>query len=360
MHLIEFLEQRSVPAAGISLALTRRCPLSCAHCATHSTMSSDESPAETFLRFVDTFTVDDHPAVVAISGGEAFLRADLMVRVAERARASGSAIAALSGMYWATASRIPPAIKRAIDSLDHFSASMDIFHEREVPRADVYRALEQLVGEGKDVSIHLVGLDADDPYLAEVTDEVIERFDGRVPMLVNTVNPMFGRAKEWAEQPVFIGGAPIEADPCTLAFWPVLAFDGTIVACGNDDVVDGPAPAHLRLGHATTDSWSTIRERSLNWGVLRGIRSYGPEYLADRAGVGDTCDGYCGTCQKLSDHESTIDQIVELMARPSSKVIEDHALAIQHQAGPVAFIQRYGLGRYADLVTLGAPVSAAS
>jgi len=360
MHLLELLEQRSVPAAGISLALTRRCPLHCAHCATHSTMSSDESPADTFLDFVDTFTPDDHPDVVAISGGEAFLRADLMVRVSERAQAAGSAIAALSGMYWATASRIPPAIKRAIDALDHFSASMDVFHEREVPRADVYRALEQLVSEGKDVSIHLVGLDADDPYLAEVTDEVVDRFDGRVPMLVNTVNPMVGRAKEWAEQPVFIGGAPVEADPCTLAFWPVVAFDGTVVACGNDDVVDGPAPLHLRLGHAATDSWPTIRERCLSAGVLRGIRTFGPEYLADRAGVRPSCDGYCATCQHLSDHESTTDQIVQLMARPTTKVLEDHALSIQHQAGPVAFIQRYGLGRYADLITLGAPVGASS
>lgn len=360
MHLLEILDLRAVPAAGISLALTRRCPLSCAHCATHSTMSSNESPADTFLRFVDSFTSDDHPEVVAISGGEAFLRADLMVRVAERARAAGSTVSALSGMYWATASRIPPAIKRAIDSLDHFSASMDIFHEREVPRTDVYRALEQLVSEGKDVSIHLVGLDADDPYLETVTGEVIERFDGRVPMLVNTVNPLVGRAKDWAEQPVFIGSPTVTPDPCTLAFWPVLGFDGTITACGNDDVVDGPAPAHLRLGHATTDGWPAIRERCVSSSAVRAIRTFGPEYLADQAGQQLSCDGYCGTCRQLSDHDATTEHIVELMARPNTKLLEDHAIAIQHQAGPIAFIQRYGLSRFADLVTLGAPVRAAS
>jgi hypothetical protein len=296
---------------------------------------------------------------VAISGGEAFLRADLLVRVTERAQASGSAVSALSGMYWATASRIPPAIKRAIDALDHFSASMDMFHEREVPRADVYRALETLLSEGKDVSIHLVGVDADDPYLATVTDEVIERFDGRVPMLVNVVNPMVGRARDWAEQPVFIGTPRAEPNPCTLAFWPVLAFDGTIVACGNDDVVDGPAPAHLRLGHADVDTWSAIRERCISSSMMRGIRTFGPQYLAEHAGVRRSCTGYCATCQQLSDHDAVGDQIVELMARPNSRVIEEHALAIQHHAGPVAFIQRYGLDRYAELVTLGAPVSAA-
>ena len=88
-------------------------------------------------------------------------------------------------------------------------------------------------------------------------------------MLVNGVNSV-GRAREWLAEPED-GPAPaaIEAEPCTLAHWPLVAFDGTIVACGNDDVVDGPAPAHLRLGHADTDGWPEVRERCLASSMLR-------------------------------------------------------------------------------------------
>src|SRR6188508_1920112 len=134
LHLVELLALRPVPAAGVSLALTRRCPLSCAHCATRSTMSSEEGPAELFVGFVDSFGPDDRPEVLAISGGEAFLRPALVRELAERASLVGCRTMALSGMFWASERRIPPAIRRAIDALDHFSVSLDVFHELEVRR----------------------------------------------------------------------------------------------------------------------------------------------------------------------------------------------------------------------------------
>src|SRR5262245_1749460 len=186
-----------------------------------------------FLRFVDTFEPDCRPELLALSGGEALLRPTLVRELAERAAAVGCRTGALSGMFWAKARRIPPPIKRAIDALDHFGASLDVFHEREVDRHDVYRVFDALLAEGKDVSLHLVGLGPDDPSLAERTEAVRERFEDRIPMLVNGVNAV-GRAADWLDEPA--GGpspAEVEADPCTLANWPLVAFDGTIVACGN-------------------------------------------------------------------------------------------------------------------------------
>jgi pyruvate-formate lyase-activating enzyme len=358
LHLVDYLALRAIPAAGISLALTRRCPLSCAHCATNSTFSSEEAPADMFTRFVDTFTVDDHPQVLAISGGEAFLRPALLQDLAERAALVGCKTAALSGMFWAKSKRIPPPIKRAIDSLDHFSCSLDVFHEKEVRRADVYRALDTLLSEGKDVSMHLVGLDADDPYLAERTEEIRDLFDGRVPMLVNAVNS-YGRAADWLEREDLDDDQPIEANPCALAAWPLIAFDGTAVACGNDDVVDGPAPAHLRLGHADIDSWATIRARTLTSNMLRAIRTFGPEYLNERHGSGTiSCEGYCATCRQFPDDPALVTRVEEMMERPSGALMEEHVVALQRHAGGTAFIRRFGMPRYADLITLGAPATA--
>ena len=149
--------------------------------------------------------------------------------------------------------------------------------------------------------MHLVGLDADDPYLAERTEEIRELFDGRVPMLVNGVNS-YGRAREWLERDdEVVDPDDIEPNPCALAAWPLIAFDGTVVACGNDDVVDGPAPAHLRLGHADIDGWPAIRARTLTSNMLRAIRTFGPEHLDARHGSGTiSCTGYCATCRQMS------------------------------------------------------------
>lgn len=316
-------------------------------------MGSEESPAEMFLGFVDTFVPGDRPEVLAISGGEAFLRPALVRELAERASLVGCRTMALSGMFWASERRIPPAIKRAIDALDHFSVSLDVFHEREVRREDVYRVLGTLLDEGKDVSIHLVGLNADDPYLLERSEEIQSIFDGRVPMLVNDVKSV-GRAAQWLELREEL--STMEADPCTLAAWPIVAFDGTIVACGNDDVVDGPAPPHLRLGHAATDGWPAVRARCRASSLLRAIRTFGPEYLADRQGSGVVaCNGYCSTCQQLSNDPALEARVTALMARPAAGLLEEQAVSLQLRGGARSFMRRHGLPQYADLVTLGAP-----
>ena len=311
-----------------------------------------------FVRFVDTFTVDDHPEVLAISGGEAFLRPALLRDLAERAALVGCKTAALSGMFWAKDRRIPPPIKRAIDALDHFSCSLDVFHEREVKRADVYRALDTLLAEGKDVSLHLVGLDADDPYLVERTEEIRERFDDRVPMLVNGVSAM-GRAAEWHEDEP--PEPSTQASPCTLAAWPLVAFDGTVVACGNEDVVDGPAPAHLRLGHANADGWPAIRARSQTSAMLRAIRTFGPEYLLARHGSETiSCNGYCQTCRQFSDDPGFVERVEAYMDTPSGAIMEENVLAMERHTGVTSFMRRFARGRYADLVALAAPVEVAS
>jgi hypothetical protein len=312
-----------------------------------------------FVRFVETFRENDRPELLALSGGEVFLRPKLVRELAERASLVGCRTGALSGMFWAKSRRIPPAIKRAIDALDHFGVSLDMFHEREVDRDDVYRVLDTLLAEGKDVSIHLVGLGPDDPYLAERTDEIRERFDDRVPMLVNGVNAV-GRAADWlADAEPGLPPVVVEAEPCTLANWPLVAFDGTIVACGNDDVVDGPAPAHLRLGHADTHGWPEIRERCVASAMLRSIRTFGPIYTADRHSA-VACNGYCGTCQQLSTDPEIETRVAAAMARPAADFLEQQVQTLERDAGAVSFARRFGMAAYADLVMLGASEAVAA
>ncbi|NEE47514.1 radical SAM protein, partial [Streptomyces sp. SID8455] len=108
---------------------------------------------------------------------------------------------------------------------------------------------------------HLAGTGADDPYLADITRAIDKEFGGRVPSLVNEVRP-FGRAASWA-RPARTGPDPSAAAPCSMAAWPVVAFDGTVLACCNQDTVDRrPAPAHLDLGHIASDDWGTVRRRA--------------------------------------------------------------------------------------------------
>ncbi len=355
MHLVDVLSLRPVPAAGVTVGITRRCPLHCAHCSTNSTMTSEEGAADILVAFVESFGAADRPKILAMSGGEAMLRPRLVRDLAERARSVGTRSVALSGMFFASSGRIPSPIKEAIDALDHFSASIDAFHEREVSRSNVLRVLDSLLADGKDVSIHICGRDADDPYLESVIGDVQRAFDGAVPMFVNYISS-FGRAREWFERDAPIRREKIDANPCGSAAWPLVAFDGTVVACGNDDVVVGPAPEHLRLGHIGTDDWSAIRARCVKFSMIRAIRLFGPEYLADHLSERTSaCDGYCATCMKLSPDPALHQRVEEMMNRRSTAALEEYVSTMQINAGAVSFARRHGVPRYAELVTCGAP-----
>ncbi len=374
MHLAELLACRPVPASALFMALTRRCPLRCRHCATMSGTTSEQQPAAPLRRFAASFTTADHPEYLLLTGGEPLLRPGLVGTLAETARAVGTRSYLLTGAFFAERGRLPAPIRAALASVDHIAVSIDVFHEAEVPRDRVFRLLHQLLAMGRDASIQACGTGPDDPYLAGLTGDVRREFGDRIPMLVSTVRPA-GRARSWlrtaeprAGEPAAAGAAAPEppAAPCELLSWPVVAFDGTIAACCNQDVLDTrPVPAHLRLGHVSTSTWPEIRRACVSSAALRALRTRGPVQLAHRfgpagrpaAGAGPTAAGYCATCRSLPAR--TLRDAAAEAARPAARLIEQQAAALQRAAGPAGFARRHGDRSRAGLVLLGYPGSAA-
>ncbi|PJT49525.1 radical SAM protein, partial [Streptomyces albidoflavus] len=90
--------------------------------------------------------------------------------------------------------------------------------------------------------------------------------------------------------------------PCAMAAWPVVAFDGTVLACCNQHTVDRrPVPPHLRLGHIAEDGWGTVRARALDSPLLRAVRTVGPLHLATgHAPDAPPAASYCDACRGLS------------------------------------------------------------
>lgn len=349
MHLTEMLNLRPVPAAGLFLSLTRRCPLSCSHCSANSLLSSEEYPEDIFLRFVETFTPANRPDLVLLMGGEPLLRPKLICELAERVHAVGSQICLISGMFFARSPRVPRLIRQAMSNVDHFTASLDVFHEQQVPRAAVFRVMLDLVERGQDVSFHVVGLNENDPYLADVTGDIRRFFADRVPVFVAPINAV-GRAKAWLKKQENQSQDNIEPLPCSMAAWPTVAFDGTVVACCNQAVVGGPAPPHLRLGHAAKDDWAKLRERYLTSTMMRAIRVFGPKYIASRHGFGKVgCDGYCSTCHKLAEKPDIAGRLETVMARPGMRFVEQQVVRLEQER----LVADYAIPRYAALASLG-------
>ncbi|MFC8273128.1 radical SAM protein [Streptomyces sp. NPDC057271] len=357
MQLAELIGLRPVPCGGLLVALTRRCPLSCAHCSTDSSMTSAEEPAPDHLqRFIGSFGEANRPEVVMLTGGEPLLLPELAARLAGLARAAGSRVALLSGMYFAREGRVPDRIMRAIGTLDHFSASLDAHHEREIPREGVLRALRAVLDAGVPVSVHLTGTGPDDPYLEDAVADIRRVFADRVPMLVNEIRPLGRAAGLVRVKPAVPESSP--TDSCSLAAWPVVAFDGTVVACCSQWTVDRrPVPSHLRLGHIAQDDWATVRERSLDSPVLRMLRTVGPRRLHARYDASPAPKGYCDTCRGLADRPEVLAGAARDAGGRVGKLLDELTAEQQLAAGPAALVRRLGCSRYADLVEL-APAQA--
>jgi len=368
------------------MAVTRRCPLRCRHCSTMSGPASEQPPAALLRRFTESFTPADHPEFLLLTGGEPLLRPGLVRALAETARTAGTRSYVLTGAFFARGGRTPAAIRAALESADHVAVSIDVFHEAEVPRPQVFRVLHEILAAGRDTSVQACGTGPGDPYLEGLTRDVRREFGERVPMLVTTVQPV-GRGRAWLPSPpsasprseVGPGSASIRpaapapepalpgagslppAAPCDLLSWPVVGFDGTIAACCNQDVLDTrPVPAHLRLGHIASTTWPELRRRCVSSAALRALRTRGPVQLAHRfAGPGlagpERPATYCGTCRALPDRPGVLRSIEAEAARPAARLIERQAVALQLAAGPAAFAARHGDPARAELVLLGYP-----
>lgn len=290
-------------------------------------MSSEQIDERLLLDLVATFGKADRPDLVMLTGGEPLLRPRLVRQLAERAHAVGSSVCLISGMFFARGARVPRAIDEALGSVDHFTASLDAFHEREVPRAAVFEELRRLLGRGQDVSLQVTALGADDPYLANLIEDAVEQLDGRVPIAVSFVGRT-GRAREWIPPVANDTPAAPAANPCAMAAWPVVSWDGTVVACCNQTAVDGPRPSHLTLGRLPDDGWPQLRDRLLKRQSLRAIRVFGPQLLSARARARSGCSGYCESCLDLEEDDSLRAAAAELMKPPTARWLEQQVTAI--------------------------------
>jgi hypothetical protein len=305
-------------------------------------MRSPSAGGEPFLRLVRSFAAGDPPAVVVLSGGEPMLRPALVTELAGAAHEAGAEVSVVSGMFFAR-QRPSGRILEALRSVDLVTASIDRFHEREVPRRAVLGVLAELIHAGVDVSLQVTVEDGDAGYLPGLVEQVDRELSPEVPIFVSRLAGI-GRGGGLVESGDVAGAAG--PSPCTLAAWPVVTWDGRIVACCSQPVVDGPAPGHLLLGDAAVDGWTTVRRRIRSSPLLRSIRTIGPLETALQAGR--ACGGYCETCAGLQGVSPDLPEVMERLV-----------VAAQVDAGAVAYAARFGVPEYAPMVARGSSAVAA-
>ena len=108
--------------ASIGLFLTKRCPLRCEHCIVDSSPESEDSTSEQVLGWAEKLGRSSKLSHVCITGGEPFLRLELLRDVIDILTKNGKIISVITSGYWATsvenAKTILMQILAAAESID--------------------------------------------------------------------------------------------------------------------------------------------------------------------------------------------------------------------------------------------------
>lgn len=345
----ELTRRRAIPGAGVFLAMTRRCPLHCAHCSTASTMKSPQSDDDYYRRFVGTFSKANHPEVVWFSGGEPILRHKLVRELASECQELGATTVITTGLYFGRTGRIAAPIWKTLETMDFVTVSVDSWHEEEVPRERSFACFEQMLERGMSVGLQATGRDENDPYLQALIPNVQERFGDQIGIYVALLKPT-GRALALID-PL----SPVQHDPddgrpapqgCGGLSWPVFGFgDHVANACCNQEAMD-TRPDHLNLPL----DWQQITRSLQNDPVLRVINVLGPRVLAyEHDGTQSPDQDYCTKCQSLANRENLNQTAATILARSSWPILEAVTSALRVEAGDPTLGQR----KYANYAEWG-------
>lgn len=346
MNWLDVFELRRQAGAGLYLALTRRCPLRCAHCSTSSTLLSEQADEQVYLRFVNSFTSDDHPEILWLTGGEPLLRPRLVMDITERAHRVGTRVAITTGLFFARQGCLPASLVPVLQKINFVTASLDVFHEREVPRDAAFRTLDEMLAAGVSVGLQVTGIDDDDPYLSDVLAEIRHRFGRAIGVYVALLKPA-GRAKEWLDAdgasspPTRPSAARPLPQGCDAATWPVVTFSGAVVGCCNQETIDNP-PEHLLLGDTGSLTWPALRQAMLSRPILRVLRTVGPRAAAYDAGQDYQTSDYCSTCRALSP--SAVEAASAITSRGSWTTVEQLSASLKQDATQSRLVR----SRYAE------------
>ncbi len=318
-HLSDFQALASARAdrlAGLYVAVTRRCPLSCAHCSTRSSPHADERPIGPHLeRFFASIASSTRPPprYIYFTGGEPLLHPALVTRLAAKARQFRARTHLISSGFFGKSARLAPALDTLLSRyIDGITFSWDVFHSEFLDFHHLCRAVKWCQERGLSVSIqHTYVPTADDPFVACFGREL-----PGVPVFSSPLTRV-GRAADNNLVPLAraTGDATRDADPgdnqsadspCLVASWPVISYYGQIVACCNQSIIDAEpdaVPAHLKLGTVFEDTWSDISARRAIHPTLDVIETRGPQ--ACYAGQDRPQRSQCDACRALPERRGT-------------------------------------------------------
>jgi organic radical activating enzyme len=236
------------------------------------------------------------PQFIFFTGGEPLLRPKLLVRLSKEAKKWNGKNVLITGGFFSSKKFISKNILNAIKSMDLIIFSWDSFHEEYISFSEFRNSLAMINSMGITTAIQFTytSMEKDNEQLSIINDEFpnIEIFFNRIQPVGRALDSDLGN---FSSRNSFFTSSDT---PCISASWPVISYQGNIIACCNQNLVDSASsiPTHLFLGQVESTSWDDIVNSRVNNPILNVIETLGPEALTHNK---NSCSHQCNNCIKL-------------------------------------------------------------
>jgi pyruvate-formate lyase-activating enzyme len=257
----------------LSISVTKRCPLRCTHCIVSSLPSNDLSldlPNSVVKKINDSFSfLSPKLKQISFTGGEPFLRTDIIDSISSAARKFDIACGAVTSASWASSEKKAIKVLSELRYLSHITISSDIYHEKYLDRKNVRNAVRAAEKLKMSKSIRVCV----PPILTECHNQQLTELKSEFGDLVHTQQVVdFGRGAELQVVNVMVSKIP--SLPC-LSSGPHITANGNMLPCCStlSDEIDLQHP--LNLGSALKNSVVELVHGSHRNTLLTFIRLWG-------------------------------------------------------------------------------------
>ncbi len=310
-------------ADAVSLMLTRRCNMTCAHCSVKSGPKIREEPTRDELVATLHAAADSGIRSVQITGGEPMIREKIVFDLLKVARKRGMLATMSSNGFWgkrqSAAWRTVSALKRA--GMQRITISYDRYHAQfqgPQPALNIARAAEWF---NLPLNINITRV-VNDPEIASIVAPFEKRH--QLKMRFYDVQEI-GRAREL---PI----AELRGETsgyCTACCVPAITDDGRITACnGPSYFLDDSSP--LVIGSLKNTSMAQLIQQHTSDPILETIRRAGPERLlreledagvARELGIRRQHSGLCDLCIDINTNPAAVSVLRERLSTPQHQAV---------------------------------------
>ena len=312
----------------IGLFLTRRCPLRCAHCIVSADPSYDDPDEESVIRIARSIAADRRLKHVSITGGEPFLRLDLLGQCLSILRAAGKRLSVVTSAHWATtAARARHVLEHVIGGERDVEIwlSLDPHHSEFLPASSYGNAIDAAHALGLKVGIKAVYTKDPEEGTRFVRETISTDCLAKVQEIY--LQPLFvlGRAQGFAED---LGRESSLPEGLCGKCAPHINEDGQAIACCGS--FDTKKENPLNLGNAGREDLGALLDKSDRDWLIQAIRTLGPARMArlieeDAAGPSAEAseeEGYlphdiCSLCEGIMGSPERVRVLRARLARDS-------------------------------------------